>query len=256
MRDLDLDVIVFRHPRNYRDDQFEILSPEQRRLPRIYVEHNVLQPHAVESRHPVDDPQVLVVHVTHFNRLMWDNGAVPTVVIEHSVAIDPEARYNGQLERGITVVNSMPRRGRAVGPHLFQQARTRVPLDLAGMENGPLRPVGDIAYSDLHRRVAEYRFLYSPIRYTSLPLAVIEAFHVGMPVVAFATTELPSVIEDGVNGYVSPDPEVLIDRMRCLLDDPREALRLGDNARALAEQRFGLDRFIEVWNKVLARVTA
>ncbi len=253
---LDLDVIVFQHARNYQDDQIEILSPEQRRLPRVYVEHNVPQPHAVESRHPMDDPQVLVVHVTHFNRLMWDNGDVPTVVIEHSVAIDPEARYSGQLERGITVVNSMPRRGRAVGLDLFQQARTRVPLDLAGMENGSLRPIGDIAYPELHRRVAEYRFLYSPIRYTSLPLAVIEALHIGMPVVALATTELPSVIVDDVSGYVSPDPEVLIDRMRSLLDDPTEARRLGDNARALAQQRFGLDRYIEDWNYVLALVTA
>jgi len=254
--DLDLDVIVFQHPQNYQKDQFEILSPEQRQLPRIYLEHNVPQPHAVDSRHPVGDSQVLLVHVTHFNRLMWDNGQMATRVIEHSVAIDPEARYSGQLERGITVVNSMPRRGRAVGLDLFERARTRVPLDIAGMENEALHPIGDIAYPVLHRRIAKYRFLYSPIRYTSLPLAIVEALHVGMPVVALATTELPSVIEDGVTGYVSPNPEVLVDRMRFLLDNPREARRVGDNARALAQRRFGLDRFIEDWNQALAQVTA
>lgn len=256
VRHLDLDVIVFQHPQNYHDDQFEILSAEQRRLPRIYLEHNVPQPHAVTSRHPVDDPSVLLVHVTHYNRLMWDNGTVPTVVIEHSVAIDPGARYSGHLARGITVVNSMPRRGRAVGLDLFQLARRHVPLDLAGMENESLHPIGDIPYPVLHRRVAEYRFLYSPMRYTSLPLAVVEALHVGMPVVALATTELPSVIENGVTGYVSPDPEALMDHMRSLIDDPREARRLGDNARDLAQQRFGLDRFIADWNLTLAQVTA
>lgn len=256
VRHLQLDAIVFQHPQNYHDDQFEILSPEQRRLPRIYLEHNVPQPHAVSSRHSVDDPSILLVHVTQYNRLMWDNGTVPTVVIEHSVVIDPGARYIGHLERGITVVNSMPRRGRAVGLDLFQQARRRVPLDLAGMENESLHPIGDIPYPALHRRVAEYRFLYSPMRYTSLPLAVVEAFHVGMPIVALATTELPCVIENGVTGYVSPDPEVLIDRMRSLIDHPSEARRLGDNARDLAKQRFGLERFIADWNRALAQVTA
>ncbi len=94
------------------------------------------------------------------------------------------------------------------------------------------------------------------MRYTSLPLAVVEALHVGMPVVALATTELPSVIENDVTGYVSADPEALIDRMQSLIDDPREARRLGDNARDLAKRRFGLDRFTDDWNRALAQVTA
>ena len=37
--ELDLDCILFQSRRNYLEDQ-EILSPEQRRLPRIYVEHD------------------------------------------------------------------------------------------------------------------------------------------------------------------------------------------------------------------------
>ena len=67
--------------------------------------------------------------------------------------------------------------------------------------------LGDIPYRDLHRLTARYRFLFSPMRYTSLPLAVIEAMTIGMPVVALATTALPDVIQDGVNGFVSQDPE-------------------------------------------------
>ncbi len=246
--ELDLDLIIYQTPKNYFEDQFEILSPEQRRLPRIYLEHNTPKPDAVRTRHPVDDPSLLLVHVTYFNRLMWDNGQTPVVVIEHSVAIDPPVRYRGDLERGITIVNGMQRRPRIAGYDLFLQARRAVPLDVAGMETEAFGGLGDIPYRDLHQRIADYRFLFSPIRYTSLPLAVIEAMTIGMPVVALATTELPTVIEDGETGYVSCDVSRLIERMRLLLADPDEARRIGANARAVAQERFGLDRFIRDWN--------
>ena len=246
--ELDLDLIIYQTPKNYFEDQFEILSPAQRRLPRIHLEHNTPKPDAVRTRHPVDDPRVLLVHVTYFNRLMWDNGRTPTRVIEHSVAIDPTVRYRGDLARGITIVNGMQRRPRIAGHDIFLQARCSVPLDAAGMETEAFGGLGDIPYRELHQRIAGYRFLFSPIRYTSLPLAVIEAMTIGMPVVSLATTELPAVIADGETGYVSCDVDYLIGRMHALLADPDEARRLGTNARVVAQARFGLDRFIRDWS--------
>jgi glycosyltransferase involved in cell wall biosynthesis len=198
---------------------------------------------------------VLLVHVTRFNQLMWDNGRTPTRVIEHSVAIAPDVAYRGEQARGITVINGMQRRPRIAGYDLFASARECVPLDLAGMQTEELGGLGDIPYRGLHARMAEYRFLYSPMRYTSLPLAVIEAMTIGMPVVALATTELPSVITNGESGYVSCDVPWLIERMRGLIADPAEARRLGANAQALARERFGLERFIADWNVAFALVT-
>ncbi len=254
VRDLKLDLIIYQTPKNYFEDAFEILSPEQRLLPKIYLEHNTPKPYAVDTRHPIDDPNVLLVHVTHYNRLMWDNGRMPTMVIEHSVAIDPSIRYSGHLEQGITIINGMQKRPRIAGHDIFQQARQAVPLQAVGMETEEFGGFGDVPYRDLHRFVADYRFLFSPIRYTSLPLAVIEAMTIGMPVVALATTELPTVIENGETGYVSCNINELIENMHSLLSDRREAYRLGTNARALARERFGLDRFIRDWNKAFELV--
>jgi hypothetical protein len=256
VRDLDLDLIVLQTPKNLHEDQYEILSEEQRRVPKIYLEHNTPRPHAVDTRHPVDDPHILLVHVTHYNRLMWDSGRTPTVVIEHSVAIDPSARYSGRLARGITVVNGMQRRPRIAGYDLFLAARERVPLDIAGMEAEDFGGLGDIPYRDLHRFMAEYRFLFSPLRYTSLPLAVIEAMTIGMPVVALATTELPTVIENDRNGYLSCDLEELIERMKYLVERPDVARCLGAAARDTAVRRFGLNRFVRDWNIAFARQMA
>lgn len=252
VRDLDLDLIIFQTPKNYHEDQFEILSDVQRRLPQIYLEHNTPQPHPTNTQHPVADANMLLVHVTHYNRLMWDTGPAPAVVIEHSVAIDPSIEYRGERAEGIVVCNGIQRRPRIAGYDLFQQARAALPLASVGMNTEELGGLGDVPYRELHRRVAEYRFLFSPMRYTSLPLAVIEALTIGMPVVALATTELPAVIENGVSGYTSCDPALLIERMQALLDDPAEARRLGANARRIARERFGLDRFIRDWNAAFA----
>ena len=253
VRDLDLDLVIYQTPRNWHEDARQILSPAQQRLPRVYLEHNTPKPDPVHTHHPVDDPETLLVHVTHYNRLMWDNGRTPATVVEHSVAIDPAVTYDGSLARGVTVVNEMPRRHRIAGYDLFLEARARVPLDVIGMGSEAFCGLGDIPYRELHGRVARYRFLFSPIRYTSLPLAVIEAMTIGMPVVALATTELPTVIEDGVSGFVSCDPAVLIARMDQLLDDPELAHRIGANAREVARRRFGLERFAAGWDAAFVR---
>lgn len=255
VRKLKLDLIIFQTPKNYLEEQYEILSPEQRALPKIYLEHNTPKPHACDTRHPIDDPNILLVHVTHYNHLMWDNGSTPTVVIEHSVAIDPSIRYSGDLDRGISMINGMQKRPRIAGYDIFLKMRERLPLDVVGLQTEQFDGFGDVPYRHLHRIVADYRFLFSPMRYTSLPLAVIEAMTIGMPIVALATTELPGVIQNGVNGYISCDIEELAEHMRCLLADPAEAHRLGANAQAIARERFGLERFKRDWNAAFARVT-
>jgi glycosyltransferase involved in cell wall biosynthesis len=251
VRDLDLDLVLLQTVKNLREDAPGLLGPAQQRLPRIYLEHNTPRPDAVNQRHPFADERGLLVHVTRFNRLMWDNGPVTTRVIEHSVAIDPSIGYDGSLPRGVTVANGIQRRPRIAGYDLFLQARGRVPLDAVGMESEAFGGLGDIPYRDLHRLLARYRFLFSPMRYTSLPLAVVEAMTLGMPVVALATTELPSVIEDGVNGYVSSDLETLIARMQTLIDDWELARCLGQRARETARTRFGLARFCADWDAAL-----
>jgi glycosyltransferase involved in cell wall biosynthesis len=174
-------------------------------------------------------------------------------VIEHSVSIDREVRYDGSIAAGATVVNNIQRRGRFTGFDLFQRASESVPLVAIGMGSEEFGGLGDIQYRDLHSTVCRYRFLFSPMRYTSLPLAVIEAMTIGMPVIALATTELPTVIEDGVSGYVSFDPDILIQRMRVLLDDPHRARQMGEQARRVAAERFGMTRFIADWNNAFDR---
>jgi hypothetical protein len=50
VRELDLDLVVYQSPKNLLEDGPEILSEAQRRLPRVFLEHNTPKPDAVNTR--------------------------------------------------------------------------------------------------------------------------------------------------------------------------------------------------------------
>lgn len=255
VRDLPLDCILFQSRKNYLQDQYEILSEQQRALPRIYLEHDPPREQPTDTRHIVDDPNVLLVHVTAFNDLMWDSGRTPTRVIEHGVVVPEGLRYTGELERGISVVNGLRWRGRRLGADIFERAREEVPLDLVGIQAEEMGGLGCLPLEQLHAFEVRYRFFFNPIRYTSLGLAVCEAMMLGMPIVGLATTEMAVAVQNGVSGYVDTDVNKLVDYMRVLLKDPSEAHRLSEGARRYAQERFNIRRFAHDWNDAFALVT-
>jgi hypothetical protein len=251
VREQEFDCILFQSRRNYLQDQFELLTEAQQQLPRIYLEHDPPREHPTDTRHVVDDPQILLVQVTHFNRLMWDSGQTPTSVVEHGVKL-PEVQHSGkkgELAKGIVVANGLQTRGRRLGCDLFQQARAQIPLDLVGMGSKALGGQGEIPHAELPAFLAQYRFFFHPVRYTSLGLAVCEAMMVGLPIVGLATTELVNVIQNDISGYIDTNLEHLIERMQELIENPHKAAKLGQSARLVAQSRFGIQRFIRDWNQ-------
>lgn len=254
VRNCQFDCILFQHRQNWEIDQFETLSDEQRRLPRIYLEHDPPLEHPTEQVHWCDDREVLLVHVTAFNQLMWDSGSTPNRVIDHGVLVPPGIRYTGEIERGIVVINHLGSRGRRLSPDIFLRARDAVPLDLVGMAAEELGGVGEVQPTELACFESRYRFFFNPIRYTSLGLAVCEAMTLGMPIVGLATTEMSTAVQNGVSGYVDTSLDKLIPHMQELLRDPREARRLGEGARRYALERFDIRRFTRDWETAFADV--
>jgi ADP-heptose:LPS heptosyltransferase len=250
LRHMTFDAILFQSQSAYLEDQYELLTSEQRRLPRLYLEHDTPDD-PTDSRHIVDDPDMHLVHVTHFNRLMWDSGETPTSVIEHGVPDADGVRYSGELPRGLVVINDLPRRGRRVGADLVTQIRRVIPLDLIGMNSEAAGGLGEISHDALPQFMSRYRFFFHPARYTSFGLAVCEAMMIGLPIVALPVTEMPTVLKDGVSGCLDADPNRLMQRMAALLADHDEARRLGEQAREVAHCRFSLERFTADWSRTL-----
>jgi glycosyltransferase involved in cell wall biosynthesis len=112
----------------------------------------------------------------------------------------------------------------------------------------------DLAQAELHAAMARRRVYLHPIRWTSLGLSLLEAMHLGMPVVALGTTEAHEAVPPET-GVVSTRLDVLEAALRRLVADPDEARERGNAARAAALGRYGLERFLADWDALLASVT-
>jgi hypothetical protein len=263
--------VVERTPEQLADESFDVVVLQRphelelaarwlggrrpgRDVPAVYVEHNTPQGRIAEMLHPARDWGIPIVHVTHFNRLMWDCGAASTVVVEHGI-VDPGPRYDGALPRAAVVANEARRRRRVTGTDLFADLRERLPVDLFGIDSESLGGIGDLPHARLHDELARRRVYLHLNRWTSLGLSLIEAMQLGMPVIALATTEVPEAIPSDV-AVITNRPERIEAAARALLADPDRAREQGARAREHALERFGLARFLADWDRLLGDVVA
>ncbi|MEU5524853.1 glycosyltransferase [Streptomyces sp. NPDC093250] len=263
LRETPFDLVVLQRPHELELAERWLGRRPGRDVPAVYLEHNAPDGEVPNTRHPfADRDDLTIVHVTHFNRLFWDCGTTRTDVIEHGV-VDPGHRYTGRLERAAVVVNEPLRRGRYTGTDLLPALARTVPLDVFGMGTDGLagRPglppdrcrTADLQQRELHAAMADRRMYLHPMRWTSLGLSLLEAMHLGMPVLALATTEAVEAVPDGA-GTVSNRPDVLARAARRYLADPAAAAADGTRARQAALERYGLKRFLDDWERLITEV--
>ena len=256
-----VDVVVLQRPQELDAAERLLRRRPGRDVPAVYVEHNTPKGDVPNVVHPLAErDDIPIVHVTHTNALLWDSGRAPALVVEHGV-VDPGHRYTGQLERIGVVINEPVRRWRVTGTDLLPRFARLAPLDVFGMGTdllagafGTVRPDitprGDVPAGPMHAALAERRLYLHPMRWTSLGLSLIEAMHLGMPVVALGATEAFRAVPPDA-GAVSADLGELAAAVRLLLRDPHEAARRGRIARESALERYGLGRFLADWDRVL-----
>jgi hypothetical protein len=259
-RDAAVDVVVLQRPHEL--GLFEAWTGRRpgRDVPAVYVEHNTPGGSAANTRHALADrDDIPVVHVTHFNELMWDSGRAPTTVIEHGV-VDPGHRYVGDRASAAVVVNEPERRGRAVGADLLARLAGEVPLELFGLGTeawARSRPGviahGEIDQLPLHTALSRRRVYVHPYRWTSLGLALIEAMMLGLPIVAVGGTAVPEAVPPDA-GVVATEPRRLAAGVKAFLADHDLAVAVGHNARRAARKRFALERFLDDWDHLLQEV--
>jgi len=89
------------------------------------------------------------------------------------------------------------------------------------------------------------------------PLAVLEAMACELPVIAFRTSGIPEIIEDGKTGLLVElgNLDEYEEKLRWLLEDKKLRKKLGRNARKFVVENFSyevcLDRYMEVFQKYL-----
>ncbi len=256
LRELDFDVVVLQRPHELAHLCEDWLGRRPGRdVPCVYVEHNAPQGRIAEMRHPAADrDDLLVAHVTHFNELFWDCGRTPTTVVEHGI-VDPGYRYTGELPHQAIVINEARRRSRVTGTDLLARFAEAAPIDLYGIDAGALGGFDDVPQAVMHAELARRRVYTHPIRWTSLGLSLLEAMHLGMPVVALATTEAIEAVPAGA-GVLSTNVDVLVEAVRAYVADRERAAADGVRARQAVLARYGLERFVKDWDVTLQNVTS
>ena len=91
--------------------------------------------------------------------------------------------------------------------------------------------------------------------YEGLPMVLIEAASVGLPMVATATGGVREILEDRVTGtVVSRSVDSLVKALETLYDSPETLSRMGQAGRALHVQRFDIDKVADLYHAVYTEV--
>ncbi|WFF04107.1 glycosyltransferase [Micromonospora sp. WMMD964] len=257
----DVDVVILQRPEEIDRAEQWLRRRPGRDVPAVYVEHNTPKGDVPDTRHPMADrDDLLIAHVTGFNQIFWDTGTTRTTVVDHGI-VAPAVSYTGELDRLAVVINEPVRRGRVTGTDLLPRFAEIAPLDVFGMGVAGLadhlglpadRLIShdDVPQHRMHAELARRRAYLHLCRWTSLGLSLIEAMAIGMPVVALATTEAVMAVPPEA-GALATRTDTLLDAARRFIDEPATARQAGAAARTAARDRYGLDRFLADWDRLL-----
>lgn len=186
---------------------------------------------------------------------------------------DP-AEYGGWRGTDVSVLNaSQALKGRRnfCGYDIFMEATKGLPRFVLGSGNEDLGNIslGEVSYDKFKDRLRDHRvFFYAGTWPASYTLSFIEAMMTGIPIVAVGrgqfykhhtvehvdTYEVPDLIANTIDGFVSDDPRILKGRIQELFHDYELARSMGERAREKAISLFGKSTIKDQWETFLTNI--
>lgn len=151
----------------------------------------------------------------------------------------------------LTMVDHYTQRNTLTGFDVWSQVTNGLPVNPRGYTDGLSKPP-----SDMDERVSLYQncsVFLNTSSWIACPLELLEAMAVGCPVVSTATTIIPEIITDGINGYISHENGDLRQKLIHILENPDEAKKVGENARQTIIDMFGIQAFVDGWTSILEK---
>jgi len=175
--------------------------------------------------------------------------------------------WTGEKKQVITIAQSMKSRGDACNFRAFLEATEPFERRLFGPGNEDAGLIGgQLTYEQLKQELRTSRvYFYTGTQPASYTLNFIEALMTGIPIVAIGksfyrqfpdqdTYEVPEIIKNGENGFVSDSIEELQKYIQLLMDDYELAKKIGENGRKTAIELFGKEKIKEEWRLFLERI--
>ncbi|MEP7036988.1 MAG: glycosyltransferase family 4 protein [Acidobacteriota bacterium] len=133
-------------------------------------------------------------------------------------------------------------------------------IKLLAEDSGLSNAVWFAGFLDLEKKLKEFSdadIYINTNRIDNMPVSVVEARALGLPVVATDVGGLPYLIENGENGFLVPseDVDAMVKSIRMLLDNPELTRKISRNGRALAENSAWITVRSE-WEKLIEEVLA
>jgi glycosyltransferase involved in cell wall biosynthesis len=195
--------------------------------------------------------------LSEFARSRFISAGVPAekIVVKPNGAADCGARDQAP-GKGVLFVGRL---SREKGVHILIEAAKLGGYPVRIVGDGPLRTqleacappnvtfVGYLSHDDVITEMRRARCVAIPsVCYENSPIALVEAYSVGVPVVGPRLGSIIELVEEGVTGFqfASGKVEELNRALKCLIDNPALASQMGHASRQRYLEQFTPDRIL------------
>jgi glycosyltransferase involved in cell wall biosynthesis len=195
--------------------------------------------------------------ISHFNRNQWGFSDENSSVIPHGIDVDFWTTLDGMGSNKkwshlgcISAVNEFPSRDWCCGFELWKDIASSVKCKVVGKCTGTHAGFSTPATSknQLREFYKQHPLYLNTSLHSPVPTALMEAMACGTAVVSTETCMIPEIIEHGVNGFMSNDPNELKKYCELLINDEELAISMGHAAQQTIKSKFGIDRFVKGWD--------
>ena len=242
---VDFDLVLCQN----RFGQYPVLAKiaQELHLPLIWLEHTLPVPNwPFEYKMQISNMRGFKnLYISEFSLNAW---GVHGDVLHHG--IDTELFNNTNQVRQpvlLSVCNDWINRDWCCGFNLWKNITQGLPVKPVGATPGlsePAKSVDELIGFYNSHDIFLNTSLVSPV-----PTSLMEAMACGCAVVSTNTCMIPEVIEHGLNGFMVKTPEELRFYCEKLLSDPTLCRRMGEAARKTIQNKFGIDKFVQNWNR-------
>lgn len=248
--DLDFDVILSQN----KFGQFPVAHRLARawHVPLVSLEHTLphpsWQPMHIDQLNQMRGDMNVFLSEYSVNAWNWKGQAVIVPPGIDTEAFTPE--FAMPLQPTIlSVVNDWKNRDAFCGYNLWLRVTHGLPVTIFGDNPGLSKPARN--HEELLSAYRRCQVFLNTSLVSTCPFTLLEAMSSGAAVLSTATTMIPTIIKDSVNGYISNDPDVLRKRCEELLADPEKCRELGRAARATIEEGFSFRQMAACWDATL-----